>query len=624
MPFQYSTPVNPFVGDIATMMQRRGIIAGNEAQGIAQAWGGAAQGLGQAAAGVATALTDPKVTAQRQALEVQTRDLVAQKTIEAGLMLPQNQREDGGGVDDTKMSAWLQRNGDGHAALAWRTIAAANAKNKLDLQKTGQEIAASQLTTEEKTQALFEKRQAFVSELAYHTKQAIAANPEGARSTFLTGLAQAAAGGGLDPKTAQAMAERTRTVPPEQLGGLLDSYITPGDRARLEGQAAETKLKGSQSTKAEADAAEATAKAAAYARWGVTGTPPSVSAQKYRVQMPGGGVKDVPLEFVAGKGEGDQGHYFLSTPTGKVEMFPGKDFVDVPAASVIVNQQGEDALKNMPGWALDASRPSGPDANKLDPKLGKTPNGVFQDAQAFISFGTYPPTARGNDPMSKMQRSAVDSKVAAIAADAGMDIGQLRAIYRANAGALKQQQAAYDVASVAISKADKDVDLLEKILPKVGDTGSPLLNQPLRTFETKVVGNPDLAEFATRLRSVQSEYTRVINASPTGAGGGVISDHASQEVDKLLAPDATVAQIVRSIQALKSEGQNRLLSQGEQIQKIAARMKVGGSGDTNRGAGGGGPAVVYAQDPQGGWHKGAPGTALPAGWKLGTPPAGTP
>lgn len=244
----------------------------------------------------------------------------------------------------------------------------------------------------------------------------------------------------------------------------------------------------------------------------------------------------------------------------------------IPPAALQAQGAVAAAVSNLPAWALDSSRPVGPDGNVMHPTLHMTPNGLFQDAQTVIATGQYPQMSRGNDPASQAKRAAIDSKIGAIAADAGMDVPTLRAFYRSNAASLGQQQKAYDIASVAIAKADRDVDLLEKILPKVGDTGSPLFNKPLRAFEQNVRGDENLSEMATRLRSVQNEYTRILNASPTGGGGGVMSDSARHETDQLLAPNATVGQMLRSIAALKSEGGNRLLSQGEQIQRIQARM----------------------------------------------------
>jgi hypothetical protein len=307
-------------------------------------------------------------------------------------------------------------------------------------------------------------------------------------------------------------------------------------------------------------------------------TLPASQTVDARVKMPGGGTKDIKIERLPGRTAEDPGRFFLPLPNGtKRELFSGVDFELVPSAPIQIMQAGQTAVANIPPWALTPDRPTPAEGNVFEPKIGTTPNGLFQDAQTWLQTGKYPPLGLGQNPLAVARRSAIDSKVGAIAAASGMDVPALQALYRTNAQTLTQQQKAYDIASVAIAKADKDVDLLDTILPKIGDTGIPIFNQPLRDFEKSVAGNPDLSEFATRLKSVQSEYTRIINASPTGTGGGVMTDSAQNDVKQLLDPKATVPQILRSIAALKSEGANRLLSQGEQIQRIQARMQ----GNTN-------------------------------------------
>ncbi len=306
-------------------------------------------------------------------------------------------------------------------------------------------------------------------------------------------------------------------------------------------------------------------------RYHANGTPVTGTVMK-----PQGAPKSIESKNVLLDGKSAIVNY--DPATGKHSLPDGTDVSDrvrpIPPASVIINDQ-RNKPTNLPVWATDDTRPSGPDANKPDPSIKMTPNGLHQAALNFIANGQYPPTGRGSDSTAIAQREAITSKVGAIAAASGMDLPQLRAFYKANSGSLAQEQKAYDAASVSIAKADRDSELLEKVLPKIGDVGSPLFNQPLRSFEKKIAGNEDMAEFATRLRSVQNEYARLINSSVTGSGSGVISDSARKETEQLVDDKATVGQMLRSIAALKSEGGNRLLSQGEQIQRIQQRMTVG-------------------------------------------------
>lgn len=255
----------------------------------------------------------------------------------------------------------------------------------------------------------------------------------------------------------------------------------------------------------------------------------------------------------------------------RAEALAAGQFPSQPAASVVIHNQNV-AAPDLPAWALDDSRPTGPDANKLDPKVRMTPNGLFQAAQTYIATGQMTPLARGQDPASQATRAAVSSKVGAIVAASGMDEPALRAFYKSNASSLTQQQKMQDSVQGFMATADKNTELLKGTLEKIPDVGIPIFNQPLRSFAKNVSGDANLSKFSTYLQSVQNEYARIIS-QPNLAGQ--LTDSARKEAEVLLDPKATVPQILGSLEALQKEGNNRLISVGEQIQRIQKRMQGG-------------------------------------------------
>jgi hypothetical protein len=255
----------------------------------------------------------------------------------------------------------------------------------------------------------------------------------------------------------------------------------------------------------------------------------------------------------------------------------------IPPASITIHNQNAQA-SNIPTWATDDSRPTGPEANKPDPNIRMTPNGLYQAAQNYIANGQFPPTGLGTNPIAIAQREAITSKVGAIAAASGMDVPSLRAFFKSNAASLGQQQKMYDSVQGFMATADKNATLLEASLKKLPDLGVPIFNKPFRTFEKDVAGDPNLSQFSTYLKSVQNEYARIIS-QPNLAGQ--LTDSARHEAEVLIDPKSTVPQIVASIQALKNEGTNRLVSVGEQIQRIQSRMTTAPAAP----AAGGGPAI---------------------------------
>lgn len=296
--------------------------------------------------------------------------------------------------------------------------------------------------------------------------------------------------------------------------------------------------------------------------------PTPAAAQTHNMRLKGFG--DVPVDYVPNKdGSGGKWMYQGMDVTGKVAA--------IPSAAITIHNQNANAPV-LPDWATNDSRPSGADANKLDSATRMTPNGLFQAAMTKIATGQYPQTGRGSDPASQATRAAVNAKVGAIAAASGMDEPALRAFYKANNASLTANVKMQDAVQGFMATADKNADLLQKTLDKIPDIGVPLFNKPLRLFATSVSGDPNMSQFATYLQSVQNEYGRII-AQPNLAGQ--LTDSARKEAEALLDPKATVPQIIASVQALKNEGDNRLISVGEQIQRIQKRMQGGpGAADT--------------------------------------------
>ena len=265
---------------------------------------------------------------------------------------------------------------------------------------------------------------------------------------------------------------------------------------------------------------------------------------------------------------------FVPDATGGKYMYAGEDVTarakPIPPASVTIHNQMTNAPLDLPSWATDASRPSGPDANKLDPRINRTPNGLTQDAMTFIALGQYPQMGRGDQGKNPAIRAAIDAKVGAIAAEAGMDVPQLRAWYKANSATLTKQLGNYDSVQGFINTADKNAAPLNALIQKIPDVGIPAFNKPFREIDKKWFGNADMSQYETYLASVQSEYGRIIN-QPTLTG--VLTDSARKEAQLLLDPNATFAQQVASLQALQNEGGNRLQSIGDQIRTIQNRMQ---------------------------------------------------
>lgn len=248
----------------------------------------------------------------------------------------------------------------------------------------------------------------------------------------------------------------------------------------------------------------------------------------------------------------------------------------LPVASIRIDQAVSDRLATQPAWWTDPNRPVGPDQDTVDPKLGLSPAGLFQAAQTYLMTGKFP-QARGTGLNMQTQRDAILNKVGALARETGLDQPVLEALYRNNAASLGAQQKTADSVSSFMATADRNADIMKPFIDQIPDLNSPYLNKPLRELTQQGLGNVDLAKFHTIIRSVQNEYARIISQPNLS---GILTDAAREEAKQLIDPNATVPQILASIQTLKAEGNNRLVSLADQIKTIQARMQNPGTTQT--------------------------------------------
>lgn len=575
--FQYDRYVSPYTNNIAELMLRQGEIpaqaalrVGDAQAGAAlargNAWAGAAQNAGQAVSGAIQQATDPRRKLETQQLEIGAGQIAAQKRAVAL----------NGQVNQLMQSAMTQAE-DGTITF--------------DRAKLRQGFAASQVpiplqeqtfkSLDEVDKSLQSFNQVKVDHLA-DLAHATLNNPHGASpETFAFTAALAKANGLVTDKQLTPIIEAIANGGDvsQLLSGvrsLSEKYkdvskpVVVPEGATLMSPTGQTVGSGTPKPKTiaelAADAANPDSQTHQQSAAAVALIHPTVpkSYQQENVLLDG-----KPATVVRDPAPGGKYYDLNNQP---IENAASR-VKPIPAASLTIHNQNAQA-PNLPAWALDDTRPTGPDANKLDPVTRMTPNGLYQAAMNNIATGQFPPTGRGSDPGSVATRSAITSKVGAIAASAGMDEPALRAFYKSNAASLTQQQKMQDAVQGFMSTADKNADLLRETLKKLPDVGSPIFNKPLRTFEKDVAGDPNMAQFATYLRSVQNEYGRIV-ALPTLAGQ--LTDSARHEAETLADPKATVPQMLGSLEALQKEGNNRLVSVGEQIQRIQKRMQAGQS-----------------------------------------------
>jgi hypothetical protein len=259
---------------------------------------------------------------------------------------------------------------------------------------------------------------------------------------------------------------------------------------------------------------------------------------------------------------------------GSFEAFVRSRFGPQPTA----DQQ----IKAREIWA-EAGRDKGNDAA---PTL--TQQGLDMAALQYRKTGQMVPMGMGR--AGATVRQAVINRAATMTPEqiaavekGGADVATSKAEYGADTKALSQLTRQTEAVGAFEKTATKNAKLLDDVLKKIPDTGTSILNRPIRAL-AGAVGSEDIATFNAIRQSVQNEYSRIIS-NPTLSG--TMSDSARKEGEALLSGALTVGQLRAALKVLQAEASNRHTSYQEQIGEIKGRM----GGTVQPTAAGAGPKV---------------------------------
>ena len=152
-----------------------------------------------------------------------------------------------------------------------------------------------------------------------------------------------------------------------------------------------------------------------------------------------------------------------------------------------------------------------------------TPDALDMAAQQFASTGQMPNVGRGGAVRSQIMNAA-SAKYPAI------DLASNAAAYKANQQSLQGLQKNLDSVTAFESTANKNLDLFLTQAQKIVDTGSPILNKPLRVLSSQVLGSEDQAAVNAARQVAVNEIAKV--TSNPGLSGQ-LSNEARKEVSAL-------------------------------------------------------------------------------------------
>lgn len=233
-------------------------------------------------------------------------------------------------------------------------------------------------------------------------------------------------------------------------------------------------------------------------------------------------------------------------------------------------KQGDQRL-GIEGARLNLERNKAGAENK---PLDLTPGGLDAAALNYMKTGQLPALGMGD----KITRKSIINRAAELGSGTGdpirtnLDLASNRAGFVADEGSLKKLQGQRDAITAFENTASKNIDQFLKTAGKVVDTGSPLLNAPLRAISAKLLGSPDQAAYEAARQVAINEVAKV-TGNPTLSG--TLSDSARKEVEAFNPSNATLGQTVAVLKLLKQDMANRASATDEAIGEIQKRIKGG-------------------------------------------------
>jgi len=203
--------------------------------------------------------------------------------------------------------------------------------------------------------------------------------------------------------------------------------------------------------------------------------------------------------------------------------------------------------------------------NEAAPTL--TPDALNLTAKMYAMTGQLPPMGLGKTG------AAVRASIINKAADEykSLDLPQQIAAYKANQQSLTKVQGTADKVSAFENTAGKNLDQFLSLAEKIPDTGSPWVNQPIRSLDVKTLGSTDLAAANAAREVALREIARVTN-DPNLSGS--LTDSARKEIQGLSPESATFAQIKAVAKVLRQDMANVHSGLNEQIADIQRRIAI--------------------------------------------------
>lgn len=152
----------------------------------------------------------------------------------------------------------------------------------------------------------------------------------------------------------------------------------------------------------------------------------------------------------------------------------------------------------------------------------------------------------------------------------GADIAANKAELHANQASLGKQTQLLDLTKSWEATGKANLGVLRTIAGQLIDSGSPLVNRPLRSIYQNAGGDPTIAKFKAAHAAVVNEYAKILSGATSSAG---ITDSARHEAEGMIPQNATLAQINAAADILETDAGNRLAALSQGVEATRARVR---------------------------------------------------
>jgi hypothetical protein len=215
-----------------------------------------------------------------------------------------------------------------------------------------------------------------------------------------------------------------------------------------------------------------------------------------------------------------------------------------------------------------------------------------QSAEQYAITGDY---KRMPGKPGSMFDTAVKNRAVELYPDASL--AENKAAYVANQKSIATMQKSADSIDAFENTALKNARMMLDTAKGLVDTGSPLINKPVRAIMQTFAGDPKVAQFNAARQVAIQEIGKVLGGA---VAGGVVTDSQRHDVEGLIRGDATIPQMEATLSTLEADMAGRKAATQAGLQAIRGRMNPKGQQQA-------GAAPPAAPPPAG------PGPSAPSG-----------